>query len=112
MERWAKLFEIKGVQVLATTGEDDDGASIDFTVRGPGGQMTLKLVCRGDSGEDIRDFMFGDLNADITDTFLCRSLGQHRDKLPNGFVDAFTRPVDPSFEFWMRPMQKGGKFDA
>jgi len=71
MEKWAKLFESNGFQVLVTKeyDEDDDFPKVSFAVRIDGAELSLGPVFKGDNGEEQRDKMFEGVDQETVDGF-------------------------------------------
>lgn len=112
MERWAKLFEIKGVQVMVSTGKADGYPSIDFTIPTRRGRVRLQLGCDGQDGEHRRDFMFGDITADFTEMVITHWFSNRMEDFPSELKAVFTREPDSAFYDWVKPSYKLGKFNA
>jgi hypothetical protein len=112
VETWAKLFDIGGLQVMATKGSDNNSPSIDFQIRTADGEMILKLVCRGLKKDYFRDEMFTELTADIASTFLSKVLGRYEQDVPESFRRAFKGSEDRTYKAWYSRSGNGGRFDA
>ena len=70
MERWAKLFESNGRQVLVTKDvDDDDNPKLSISSRIDGAELTLGPVFGGDDGEKLLDEAFDAAEQRLADVF-------------------------------------------
>lgn len=70
MERWAKLFEANGRQVLITKENDDDeNPKLSIAIRVEGAEVSLGPVFSGEGGEESRDRIFEAANQEMADNF-------------------------------------------
>lgn len=70
MEKWAKLFEANGRQVLVTKEYDeDDLPKLSFAVRIDGAELSLGPVFKGENGEADRDKIFEAADQAMADNF-------------------------------------------
>ncbi|HBL7009008.1 TPA: hypothetical protein LSH92_004236 [Citrobacter koseri] len=70
MEKWAKLFEANGRQVLVTKDvDDDDKPKLSIAIRIDGAKLTLGSVFGGDNGEEVRDKEFASADQQLADAF-------------------------------------------
>ncbi|EAR8162871.1 hypothetical protein DRC29_21175 [Salmonella enterica] len=70
MERWAKLFEANGRQVLITKDvDDDDKPKLSISIRIDGAELTLGPVFGGSNGDELLDKAFNSAGQEVADTF-------------------------------------------
>lgn len=76
MEKWAKLFESNGRQVLVTKEyDDDDLPKVSFAVRIDGAELSLGPVFKGENGEEERDKLFDAADQEMADNFTKPMIG-------------------------------------
>ena len=76
MERWAKLFEANGRQVLITKEyDDDDNPKLSIAIRVEGAEISLGPVFSGEEAEDDRDKLFDAADQEMADNFTKELIG-------------------------------------
>lgn len=76
MEKWAKLFESNGRQVLVTKEyDDDDLPKLSFAVRIEGAELSLGPIFKGEHGEEERDKLFESADQEMADNFTKPMIG-------------------------------------
>lgn len=70
MERWAKLFEANGRQVLITKDlDDEDNPKLGISIRIDGEELTLGPVFGGSNGDELLKKAFNSAGQDVANAF-------------------------------------------
>lgn len=70
MERWAKLFESNGRQVLITKDvDDDDNPKLSLSIRIDGAELTFGPTFKGNDCDEVLDKAFDAASQELADAF-------------------------------------------
>ncbi|MGV3346375.1 hypothetical protein ACGVWS_11790 [Enterobacteriaceae bacterium LUAb1] len=76
MDRWAKLFESNGRQVLITKDcDDDDNPQLSITIRMEDADVSVGPVFNGENGYESLDMVFELADQSMADNFTEKLIG-------------------------------------